>query len=405
MTGPTPRPPRPQAEELRSRVVVLRRALAQVGRADERVPTRVPATRRIAAAFGLLILMLTGSAGYVVERGDTLSGIANRLGTDVSTLAAHNGIDDPNRIFVGQQLRVPGAAAATTPTVPAAPAPSAEATYTVRRGDALSRIARRLGVTTAALAKANGLRDVNRIFVGQVLTVPGAATPAPAAPPSPAATPAPQPATPSAAPVVPATTSYTVARGDSLSRIASRHGVTLQAIVDANGITDPNRIFVGQVLTVPGGSPAPEVAPTPAPSTPSDAPISKAEVEALIEEVARSYGWNPAWVKALAWQESGWQQTVVSHVGATGIMQVMPETGRFISRSLVGRPLDLTDPRDNVVAGVAFIDYLFDLTGGDIDMTLAGYYQGLGSVRRNGMYSDTERYIRNIRALKERFER
>jgi N-acetylmuramoyl-L-alanine amidase len=67
-------------------------------------------------------------------------------------------------------------------------------------------------------------------------------------------------------------------------------------------------------------------------------------------------------------------------------MQVMPATGDFISEHLVGRRLDLHDPRDNVIAGVAFLQYLWELTDGDVRQTLAGYYQGLRSVRQNGMY-------------------
>jgi N-acetylmuramoyl-L-alanine amidase len=136
---------------------------------------------------------------------------------------------------------------------------------------------------------------------------------------------------------------------------------------------------------------------------PDAAAAARAEAGAIIHRVARANGWSPAFVKALAWQESGWQQDVVSSAGAVGIMQVMPETGEFVSRHLVGRSLDLDDPEDNVVAGVAFLQYLWELTDGDPELTLAGYYQGLRSVREVGMHDHTERYIANVLALRERF--
>lgn len=181
---------------------------------------------------------------------------------------------------------------------------------------------------------------------------------------------------------------HQVRPGDTLSGIAVLHRTTIAELTAANQIADPNHIRIGQRLTLPHRAVA--------------AP-SRAEAGALIEEIARANGWSPAFVKALAWQESGWNNVRVSSAGAIGIMQVMPETGDFVSRELVGRRLDLDDPRDNVVAGVAFLQYLWELTDGDAEMTLAGYYQGLRSVRLNGMYPSTERYIANVLALRERF--
>jgi soluble lytic murein transglycosylase-like protein len=179
---------------------------------------------------------------------------------------------------------------------------------------------------------------------------------------------------------------YVVAAGDTLSGIAWSHGTTVGALADENGLSDPDHIQAGQRLTLPG-----------------DAAATPAEVAGIITRVARRYGWSPAFVKALAWQESGWNQQVVSSAGAVGVMQVMPGTGRFVSRSLVGRELDLADPEDNVLAGVAFLQYLWELTDGDVESTLAGYYQGLRSERENGRYPDTDRYIANVLALRDRF--
>ncbi|MFJ4434613.1 GH25 family lysozyme [Streptomyces sp. NPDC088923] len=96
---------------------------------------------------------------YRVRAGDTLSGIAAKYGTTVSKLAALNGIKDVDRIGVGQVLKLTGSPAAK---------PS---TYKVRAGDTLSGIAAAHGTTVAKLAKANGIKNVNLIRVGQTLKI------------------------------------------------------------------------------------------------------------------------------------------------------------------------------------------------------------------------------------------
>ena len=110
-----------------------------------------------------------------MRRGDTLGGIAIRLGTSVSAIQETNAIRNANRIYVGQVLKVPGDGAPRT-AAPATPAPTAatDAFHTVRRGEALSTIAGRYGVSTSTLAAANGISNPNRIRVGQSLRVPGA---------------------------------------------------------------------------------------------------------------------------------------------------------------------------------------------------------------------------------------
>ena len=245
------------------------------------------------------------------------------------------------------------------------------AAYTVRSGDTLSAIAARHGVTVDAIVDLNRIADPNHIVVGQRLELPGPAT----------------------AGVPRGRRTYTVRSGDTLIAIADRFDTTLSRLVNANRIVDPSRIFVGQTLRIPGQRQAPAAT-----------PVDRAEAGALIERIAREWGWDPAFVKALAWQESGWQMDVVSSADAVGIMQVTPGTGEFISDHLVHRDLDLHDAEDNVTAGVAFLDYLYDLTGGNARMVLGGYYQGLASIEHNGMYTDTRRYIDNVLALKARFD-
>jgi murein DD-endopeptidase MepM/ murein hydrolase activator NlpD len=102
--------------------------------------------------------------------------------------------------------------------------------YTVRWGDTLSAIGKRLGVNTSALADANGIQDPNRIQAGQVLTIPAGGT-----------------AAASSAGVF-----HVVRAGENLATIARRFGTTPAAIVHANGLRDPNRIQAGQQLAIPG---------------------------------------------------------------------------------------------------------------------------------------------------------
>lgn len=189
---------------------------------------------------------------------------------------------------------------------------------------------------------------------------------------------------------------YVVQPGETLSGIAARAGLSVADLQAANGIADANRIQAGQALLLDGSvSDASTAAPA--------APGSREAIGALLESTARAYTMDPAFVKAIAWQESGWNPSVVSSADAIGVMQVLPSTGEWVSRSLVGRHLDLKDPADNIEAGVAFLRYLYRLTGGDVDRLLAGYYQGLRSVDENGMYTDTVQYIANIKALRDRF--
>ncbi len=138
---------------------------------------------------------------YTVQPGDTLSAIARRFGTDVTTLAQANNIVNPNLIYVGQQLTIPGADAPAPAPVPVPnPAPQpAGSVYIVQPGDTLTRIALRYGVSVQALALANGLNNLNVIYVGQQLIIPGSTAVTP--PPAPNPTPTPPAAPP--APVSP----------------------------------------------------------------------------------------------------------------------------------------------------------------------------------------------------------
>jgi LysM repeat protein len=129
----------------------------------------------------------TGTCVYTIKRGDTLAAIAAKYGVTVHALAAANHILNPNYIFVGQHLTIPGCAVATPPPTPVptvvhppAPTPTPVPTrgpeityYTVKPGDTLSVIAARYHIDLHYLARVNGIVNINHIYVGQVLVIPG----------------------------------------------------------------------------------------------------------------------------------------------------------------------------------------------------------------------------------------
>ncbi|MGD2178875.1 MAG: LysM peptidoglycan-binding domain-containing protein [Anaerolineae bacterium] len=110
------------------------------------------------------------SPAYVVQPGDTLIRIAARHGVSLRDLARANGLHWYSWVYVGQRLTIPGHIAGSTP-------PSGATTYVVRRGDTLTRIAARHGISVSNLARANGLRWNAWVYVGQRLTIPGRTRP------------------------------------------------------------------------------------------------------------------------------------------------------------------------------------------------------------------------------------
>jgi LysM repeat protein len=131
--------------------------------------------------------------------------------------------------------------------------------YVLKPGDNLIHIGRDHGITVAAILEANGLTNANRIYAGQSLVIPGTAEPTLVAeapqpePAEPASVPAEEPALAVAPDEQPAQAmTYTVKRGESAIGIARKLGVDVDAMLAANGVSDRNRIYADQVLTIPG---------------------------------------------------------------------------------------------------------------------------------------------------------
>jgi LysM repeat protein len=259
--------------------------------------------------------------------------------------------------------------------------------HKVRRGDTLSELAVKYGTSVEALRELNNLPGNNLIIIGQTLKVGRVPT----------VTKKTQPAK-----LKRVTVRYTVRRNDSVIKIANHFSADPHWLARVNNLPRSMVIHPGQRLVV--GSVFVRSTPKARSKTSRMAPpprVSKAYARSLVVREAKRAGMDPALALAVAYNESGFQQHVVSSVGAVGVMQVMPTTGAWVAKYLVKRPLNLRKVEDNVVAGVHYLAMLLRMA--KKDEAIAGYYQGLTSVRNRGMYDDTKAYVKNINILRRRF--
>ncbi len=352
---------------------------------------------------GALAPATASAAVHTVSPGETLWDIAVADGLSPAAIAAANGLSPEARVIAGTNLTIPARGAAPAAAAPVAtPAAGGAATtttagggYRVVPGDSLSAIAVRLGVSRSALAAANGLAPDGWVISGTSLRVPGAAG---------AVTPAAAPAARAPEPMG----GYTVRPGDTLGALAARSGVPVAQMAAMNGL-DPSRpLLAGTAIKLPTGSPVAAGAPAPAAApqiVPAAAPAAAPGRlgAAQIGAIAAQHGVPASLASAIAWQESGFNNAMVSSANARGIMQVMPGTWAWVQQNLSAARLDPSSAADNVRAGSLYLGSLLKETGGDPAMAAAGYYQGLSSVRRIGMLPETRRYVANVLALRSRF--
>ncbi|MEO7396656.1 MAG: LysM peptidoglycan-binding domain-containing protein [Candidatus Limnocylindria bacterium] len=267
---------------------------------------------------------------------------------------------------------------------------AADPIVVVQSGDTLTSIAKRHDVEIGTLVKLNGLANPDRIYAGQRLRMTASATPPTAAPPP--------------APKAAAARVHAVRSGEHLTGIARRYGVSIASISQANGISNPSRIYAGQRLTIPGTAPAaPAAAAQSVPGSMAALVAKRSGVRALILEEAARFGIPGPFALAVAWQESGWQQGVVSHAGAVGVMQLMPATAEWVGDAMLGSSVNIHDARANVRAGVRLLAHYLDRYDGDRARTLAAYYQGQWATDHHGIYAVSRPYIASIVELERIF--
>ena len=377
---------------------------------------------------------------HVVGPGESLSSIAAQDGLSVAALAAANGLSPDTQLLVGSTIQIPpqGATVVTPATATAASgstssgdgdldadeagssatvptSTSTSGSYVVQPGDTLSAIAARSGVSVDALAAANGLNPNSFLLIGTVLHLSGSSG-----------------SSGSSGTIVPVSDttsssgsgSYVVHAGDTLSAIAARSGESVDALAAANGLNPKQFLITGTVLRVASGSgsttdvsmsstsstssaAASQPVGAPAQGTPTDPPYPTPErvTASEVGSVAAANGVPPSLAAAIAWQESGFNNDLVSSADARGVMQILPGTWAWIQHSLDtgGPPLASASAADNVRGGVLLLHSLLNSTGGDPSMAAAGYYQGLPSVVQHGVYPSTQNYVNNVLALERQF--
>jgi LysM repeat protein len=198
--------------------------------------------RLIALIFIHIHLVALASAAYaaeinhIVAPGESLARIAQQYNVSLASLTTHNDIADPNHILIGQRLIIPLDNDLKPFTLtPSSSLPAENGYYTIQRGDSLAQIAKDFGMALGDLLRLNGLADPNFIWVGQQLRVSARVTSVQAERPTESE---------------PAAEIYVIKAGDSLAQIAKDHGSTVAALMAANGLPNPNFIWIGQRLRI-----------------------------------------------------------------------------------------------------------------------------------------------------------
>jgi LysM repeat protein len=264
---------------------------------------------------------------YTVRGGDTVSGIASHYGLATASVLALNGLSWKSLIFPGQVLKLTKGASAPQAAAPVSPASSGK--YTIVAGDTISGIAQRLGVSLQSLLQTNGLTASSIIFSGRTLIIPGTPAPTAATAIQPVVYTAPIAAPPAAVPS--AAKKYTIVSGDTVTAIAKKLGVTVQAILAANGMTASSIIYAGRTLTIPGATATPpattvaQVGGTSTPLTPEMQSNAKTIIAVGKQLGVPDYGIVIA--LAAAAQESGLRNLTGGDQDSLGLFQQRPSSG------------------------------------------------------------------------------
>jgi LysM repeat protein len=354
----------------------------------------------------LFLALITSSIGaaptaaddraVVVRAGQTLGQIASAHGVSVDQLVRLNHLADPNRIYVGQRLRL----RASHERHPVTHERSRRlVAHRVAYGETLSSIARQYHLSVDKLVRRNRLHDASHIYAGQLLRI--RMVPVRGAR---AGDRAPRPAE---------FVTHVVRFAETLSGIALRYHVSLGSLAAVNHVADPSFIRVGQQLRIPSGSGGgtnhraprarPHYLPWRMPAAMAALVHRRATIGKIIRQEAVAQHVSPALAMAVAWQESGWQERIVSSAGAIGLMQLLPSTADWVSASMLGQPVNLWNARSNARAGIALLQHYLRHYRSSRPLTLAAYYQGQAGTDRHGIYPTSRPYVDSILILEAMF--
>ena len=200
-----------------------------------------------------------------------------------------------------------------------------------------------------------------------------------------------------AARTTPRTRVYVVKPGDSRTAIARAAGTSPGALARLNHIDPAHVIVIGTHLRIPVRAAA-----VPAERRAVTVTVSgAASVRSSLDRWAAHYGIDPKLAHALAWMESGYNNNVVSSVGAQGVMQLLPSTWDYVETVLIRHPVQ-HDADGNVHVGLAYLHHLLAVFNGDEQLALAAWYQGEHSVRQQGPLKVTTTFVADVLALKLR---
>jgi N-acetylmuramoyl-L-alanine amidase len=309
----------------------------------------------LVATAGVVSFEGTATAGGVtVRQGDTLWDLSRRYHVSVNRLASANGMSLQDVLPIGRKLAIP------SPSRAAAAAGSSNAKTASKGGSGSVAAASTKAVSTKAVS-AKAVSASTKAVSAKAVSAKAATTKAAAA--SAAATAGPA----AAAPPAP---QYTAAQ------LAQMRGFCVS-------------------YRAPSGS-------TPLP----DALVAHPErlaLRPLFVKWSKTYGLSASLIEAIAWQESGWQNDVVSSANAQGIGQLLPTTAAFVSGTLLGMNLKLSVASDNIQMMVRFYAYLLKAAGGNQCVAVASYYQGFGAYQHVGVLPQSQDYVRSVFNLRPHF--
>jgi Transglycosylase SLT domain/Putative peptidoglycan binding domain/LysM domain len=194
---------------------------------------------------------------------------------------------------------------------------------------------------------------------------------------------------------------HVVRAGESLSSIARHYHTTIGRLARRNHLDPSHYLLIGTRLRVPRIHSQARTHHVTSATRVAQQTASVATVRPLLDHWAKHYGVSVHLVRALAWMESGYNNALVSSVGARGIMQLLPSTFRFAESVLIRHRLH-QDVNGNVRAGVAYLAHLLHDFHGDKHLALAGWYQGEGAVRKHGVYKVSKTFVNDVLALEQR---